>query len=145
MICRCCRKSFFNRYVAIERRIERLESAANHFICHVLTSDTYPLWCSDPCWKEEGVAFFYTLGFSHLYPETSSESLCAFCSKPVDRLKPYVCYVMTDIESDEKPWLTTGIVHDEETIAVVCPDCEPTDQSRQEVLSVRERLYATLS
>ena len=52
---------------------------------------------------------------------------------------------MTDIELVEKPWLTTGVVHDEETIAVVCPGCEPTAHSSQEVSAVRERLRKALT
>ena len=144
MSCRCCGKSHSGRYVSIERRIERLEMADDHFVCHVLDADSYPLWCSATCWQAEGLAFVTSLGLTHVYPATGPECPCALCSKPVNRLKPHVCYVMTDIEEEEKPWLTTGIVHAEETIAVVCHGCQSADQAAEDSARVHRRLLEAM-
>lgn len=144
MTCRCCSKALAARYVGIELRVERLEVADDHFICHVLSADSYPLWCSATCWQAEGMAFVASLGFTHAYPATGPESPCAFCGKSVDRLKPYVSYAMTDLEEDEKPWITTGIVHDEETIAVVCHECQPANQAVEDSDRVRRRLLEAI-
>lgn len=144
MSCRCCGKALAARYIAIEQRVERLEAAEDHFICHVLTADAYPLWCSTPCWQADGLAFITSLGFTHVYPAPGPECPCALCSKPVNRLKPHVCYVMTDIELNEKPWLTTGMVHDEETIAVICHECQSADQAAEDSDHVRQRLLEAM-
>lgn len=144
MSCRCCGKAIAARYIGIEQRVERLEVTDDHFICHVLSADAYPLWCSVTCWQSEGLAFVASLGFKHVYPPTGSESPCAFCSKPADRLKPHISIVMTDIEIDEKPWLTTGIVHDEETIAVICQECQMQNQAATDSDHVRRRLVEAM-
>jgi len=144
MSCRCCGKALAARYIAIEQRVERLEAAEDHFICHVLSADAYPLWCSTPCWQADGLAFIASLGFTHVYPATGSECPCALCSKPVDRLKPYVSIVMTDIEVDEKPWLTTGMIHDEEAIAVICHECQLADQAAGDSDRLRRRLIEAM-
>lgn len=129
MICHCCGQPISNRYIAIERRIERLKITHRHVTCHVLESLAFPLWCSKACWQGDAATFIASLHINHTYPHTNSQSPCGFCGKAVDRMSPHISYAIVETEEEVKPWLTTGIVHSDETLAVLCSDCEPPDFS----------------
>ncbi|NLZ10936.1 MAG: hypothetical protein GX086_06345 [Alcaligenaceae bacterium] len=131
MKCAVCSTLLGPRYVAFVRRVRRLiyqdQSGQPKVTEQILSADLQPAWCSIDCWEDMADPVISALQLTSPFPGSGPVVPCSRCGAPVDKTKAHVAYVVLDLEVKEAPWLTSGHVHWQRVLAVLCVNCEAPD------------------
>lgn len=142
MPCAVCASPLGPRYVAFVHRVRRLvyqnQPGQRTATEQVLSSDLQPAWCSIGCWEDMADSMFIALQLTSPFPGSGPIVPCSRCGEPVDTTKAHVAYVVLDIEVKEVPWLSSGHVHWQRVLAVLCLRCESPDADVQVSMQVDE-------
>ena len=135
--CCHCGKGTGLRYYSLEKTIERIssvipnsrpgqEQTALTYSVQVIFSMELEQYCNAHCWQAMEVTKIREHAIRYPYPEQHGlMATCSRCGQAFLATHPYMALNVMDLALDEKPWLTSAMVHFSETLARFCPDCEP--------------------